>query len=268
MSLKDSKTSKLQTHFQALSEISSSLNTASDVFARAITCVDQALNKLNVGLTVWVTFRARDVEETELEYDEDQVGYTKIRGKWGLALRRVWGNSLAEEHAAEGPWFFNDAPRELRLAAVDKIPEVAEQLGKEAFKFTREIQKKTSLLQGLTAALADSTIEPLIFRPNQPDSIGASVGRVKELERVRAVLRKQQKFLWSMVEHASRWELNGSEFRMYFPAESRALAEMLQARDPITKLKSVLEETLGHPVQVIIKLDANELTAPSTERGK
>jgi DNA polymerase III subunit gamma/tau len=82
-----------------------------------------------------------------------------------------------------------------------------------------------------------------------------------QMEAIQSQLRAQ-KFLWSMVEHASRWELEGAEMNLYFPPESRALAEMLQARDPMEKLRTVLSSVMGQPLRVCVKLDPGR-NAPS-----
>ena len=69
-----------------------------------------------------------------------------------------------------------------------------------------------------------------------------------------------QKFLWSMVEHASRWEIESGELRLFFPTESRALAEMLQARDPMERLRTVLKQVVGQPLRVCVKLETGHAT--------
>jgi hypothetical protein len=75
-----------------------------------------------------------------------------------------------------------------------------------------------------------------------------------------------QRFLWSMVEHASRWELDASELRLFFPSESRALAEMLQARDPMERLRTVLNEVTGQPLRVCVKIESGRVgTAHNAE---
>ena len=63
------------------------------------------------------------------------------------------------------------------------------------------------------------------------------------------------KFLWSMVESANRWEIENGELRLYFPAESRVLAEMLEARDPMERLRTVLKQVVGQPLRVCVKLE-------------
>ncbi|MGB6876665.1 MAG: DNA polymerase III subunit gamma/tau [Candidatus Acidiferrales bacterium] len=82
-----------------------------------------------------------------------------------------------------------------------------------------------------------------------------------QMEAIQSQLRNQ-KFLWSMVEHATRWELEGAEMNLYFPPESRALAEMLQARDPMEKLRTVLSSVMGQPLRVCVKLDSSRSAPP------
>jgi DNA polymerase III subunit gamma/tau len=67
---------------------------------------------------------------------------------------------------------------------------------------------------------------------------------------------QDQKFLWAMVEHVSKWELEGGEMRLYFPSERRSLAEMLQSRDPMERLRTVMSAAIGQPVRVCVKLDS------------
>jgi DNA polymerase III subunit gamma/tau len=76
-----------------------------------------------------------------------------------------------------------------------------------------------------------------------------------QLDAIKAALQNQ-KFLWSMVEHATRWEIDGCELRLFFSAESRALAEMLQARDPMERLRTVLNQVVGQPLRVCVKLES------------
>ena len=68
-----------------------------------------------------------------------------------------------------------------------------------------------------------------------------------------------------MVEHASRWELDGGEMRLYFPPESRALAEMLQARDPMEKLRTVLTQWWASRCACVLNLILAEAAALATQ---
>jgi DNA polymerase III subunit gamma/tau len=84
--------------------------------------------------------------------------------------------------------------------------------------------------------------------------------QAEQLDAVKAALQGQ-KFLWSMVEHATHWEMAGGELQIFFPTESHALAEMLQARDPMERLRTVLRQVVGPHVRVCVKLDSSARAA-------
>jgi len=107
--------------------------------------------------------------------------------------------------------------------------------------------------------------------PAAPPSIVAKAAgalngiEAAQVEAIKTAILAQQKFLGELVEHVSRWELDGSEMRLYFPTESRALAEMLQARDPMEKLRTITSQVVGQPLRVCVRLEsAPELAARAT----
>jgi hypothetical protein len=154
----DSKIEKIQKHFQTLSSVATSLNAASDELTKVVAILDESLKKLNVGLTAWVTFRSRgDDDQSSGNYNCDQIGYCKVNGKWGIALRHIWGNVELEVERDEGPWLFNDAPREMRVRGVDKIPEVIETLSEEAAETTTVVRAKTEEIRSLAGAITQIT---------------------------------------------------------------------------------------------------------------
>lgn len=154
----DSKIAKIQTNFQALSEIAPSLNSASNELTKVVGKLDEALKKLNMGLSDWVTFVDRLPHE-DMQYDCDQIGYTKVDGKWGIALRHIWGHEAYDDHQENGPWLFSDAPREMRLRSVDKIPELIESLSTKASDTVKKIQEKTKEVEQVAAAIESSANE-------------------------------------------------------------------------------------------------------------
>jgi len=250
----DSKTEKIQTHFQALSSVAPTLNAASDELTRAVTTLDEALKKLNIGVTAWVSFRSRGVANDE--YDDDQIGYGKVDGKWGIALRTIWGDLTLENFGGDGPWLFNDAPRELRLLAVDKIPELIEALGKEAFNTTKKVQEKTKQVLELTSVIEKMAKEPSRTERSKKAGKRTAAGlSSEELTAILAGVQHQQKFVGELLEGTSRWVLNPSGLQIYFPADKQPFAEMLKGREALSKVSAVVREVLGYPVQVVVKLE-------------
>ncbi|HYL65171.1 MAG TPA: hypothetical protein VE077_21360, partial [Candidatus Methylomirabilis sp.] len=66
----------------------------------------------------------------------------------------IWGDDEgAGWEKQDGPWPFNDVPREMRLRAVDKIPEVITELNKAAVQTAKKIQEKTEKVLDLAEAI-------------------------------------------------------------------------------------------------------------------
>jgi DNA polymerase-3 subunit gamma/tau len=104
----------------------------------------------------------------------------------------------------------------------------------------------------MDAAPAPAAMPAVIAR-----SAAAGDGLVEaQVESIKSAILTQEKFLGELVGHASRWEMSGGEVRLFFPTESRALAEMLQARDPMERLRNVASRILGQTVRVCVKLEA------------
>jgi DNA polymerase III subunit gamma/tau len=77
-----------------------------------------------------------------------------------------------------------------------------------------------------------------------------------QVEAIKSAVLAQQKFLGELIERATRWELDGAEVRLYFPSESRAFADLLQARDPMERLRTIASKVLGRSLRVCVKLDS------------
>jgi hypothetical protein len=180
MTSSDSKIEKFQTRFEVLSEVASSLNTASDEMTKVVGVLDDALRKLNIGLTVWVTYTFGGEEGPA--YDLHQIGYTKLNGKWGIALRRIWGNEQYDSENQEGPWIFSDAPRNMRLHGVDKLSELIEELGKEGFNTARKVQEKTKQVRELAEVIEKiANPDKMGTKPPAPPALPPKLVSVQDL---------------------------------------------------------------------------------------
>ena len=95
--------------------------------------------------------------------------------------------------------------------------------------------------------------------PSSEIARGASAGEgltQEQVDSIKGAILAQEKFLGELIEHATRWEMVGGEVRLFFSTESRALAEMLQARDPMERLRNIAGRILGQTVRVCVKLES------------
>jgi hypothetical protein len=129
-----------------------------------------------LGISVWVQLYGG----TTGAYDDHSfwstdIGYAKVDGKWGISLRKVEGDYSDPEGEHVEEWLFNDAPRSLRLEAVERIPDLLEKLSKEAVKATTEINAKLADVQAIVG---------VVNVPAQKPKQGGSSARVSLIPRV------------------------------------------------------------------------------------
>lgn len=144
---------RVRSSYQKLLGAATELNSASDRFSKLVAEIDATLKPLNIGITSWVKIGSGWGSEHSSGYD--QVGYTKVGGKWCIALSSV-------EEFVDGRdddcdvWAFGDGPRRLRLRAIDYLPDLLDELAKEAVDETKKLTARTDDLQQLLSALKES----------------------------------------------------------------------------------------------------------------
>jgi len=143
--------------YKDLSAAAVDLNAASDELGKSVVELDNALKILNLGITTWIRVSTR--KDPNGDYGIHKLGYTKIGGRWGIALRAIDGNESYPEEADVEQWLFNDAPRALRIEAVDKIPELLAGLIGEARNTSQKIREKTNHASQLSAAIKRAATE-------------------------------------------------------------------------------------------------------------
>jgi DNA polymerase-3 subunit gamma/tau len=86
----------------------------------------------------------------------------------------------------------------------------------------------------------------------------------EQVAEIKTAIQTQQKFLGEIVNQGSRWELEGAELRIYYSADKRAFAEMMEGRDSLEKVRACSSKVLGRPVRVCAKV---EIVAAAGSRG-
>ena len=139
--------------FAQLSSAADSLNQASDELSETINSLDSAILRLNIGLTEWVQVVLFQ-DPGDPTYELVQLGWTKNGGHWGINIRKLVGDERdAEDGEVRDIWAFNDAPRDLRLQAVEKLPELLDRLGKSEKRTAESVNKKAAETRALIAAM-------------------------------------------------------------------------------------------------------------------
>ncbi len=143
---------KIRTTYKRLSDAAVDLNAASDELAKPIQIWESALKKLNLGVPAWFEISSGGDEG---DWWNRSVGYTKLKDRWGIALRTREGCSFHPEGGVEEElWAFNEAPRWMRIESVGKLPELLDALLKQAEETTQKIRAKTGQANELADAIS------------------------------------------------------------------------------------------------------------------
>ena len=104
------------------------LNEATDLFNGQVIIVEKAIKDLNLGLIASVPFG----------HDFATISHCRGKQGWGLYIR-----TTGQSRFGEYEWKFNDAPRSLRISAVNAIPELLTALGNDAKDLTSVMEDAT-----------------------------------------------------------------------------------------------------------------------------
>jgi hypothetical protein len=140
--------------FGDLTAVAADINQASDDLTKIVNTFDAALLRLNIGIAVWVEVSKTINENAPLLFEAEELGYAKTEGRWGLTIRRLTGNvNNPEDAKVRDVWAFNDAPRRARLRAVEKVPELIDELTKSAQRTAERLKKKLAETREYTVSI-------------------------------------------------------------------------------------------------------------------
>ena len=161
-----SPSERVSASYKQLFAAAAGLNTVSDALGKSISALDNALKKLNLGISTWVKVKEWHDQSGEW-YSNHKLGYAKIGNKWGIGLATEEGSYNYPDDEKSEAWLFNEAPRSLRIEAVEKIPDLLAQLTKETETTTQKLAAKVSEAE----ELAD-TINQVVSELNPPKKPG------------------------------------------------------------------------------------------------
>jgi DNA polymerase III subunit gamma/tau len=90
---------------------------------------------------------------------------------------------------------------------------------------------------------------------------------VEQVTEIKTIIQAQQKFIGELLEHSSRWELEGSELRIYFAPEKSTFAGLIEGRETLEKIRAASGKVLGRTVRVCARLESSAGKEEKTPRG-
>ena len=156
MAESSSSPERIAAAYKRLAQSAEALSSKTDEFSRQIAVLDGALKKLDLGIIAWE--RIRGGEDKSGNYWSEDVGYAKVNGRWGIAIRERSGNTNAGTEEID-EWLFNDAPRSLRISAIDQMAGLLNKLLTSSGKTARKIDEKIAQAKSLASALNKAVSE-------------------------------------------------------------------------------------------------------------
>ena len=170
----DSLVERVDKLFSSLAATAANLNNTSKELSEVIANIEGALQRLNLGVTAWtvMTQGGSALTSSGSQFESEELGYGRTgRKSWGLMLKKGGMDLQSPVSEEYDEWPFNDAPRELRIRAVQHIPDLLEALERAS----REMAEKLSVSIAGTAAVAQALA--LAANQQQQRSIKGKPGR-------------------------------------------------------------------------------------------
>jgi len=232
----------------ATSSVASDLNTVSDELGKSIAEIDSALKKLNLGISVWVDLN---------RWNTISIIPTKHRlreGQWqvGNRLRSGSGNLNWPDQEAVEQWLFSDAPRTLRLSAIEKLPEMLKSLSGEAARTTEKIRNSLAEAQAVAAAVKGAA------------EVSDQVGKLRNAV-LQALKYGNQCILASMLE-LGEWGMDGNEVVIKV-SESQTVVDMSLSADAKRLAIASASGILGRAVKLKIVPSVKGVSTVDVERA-
>ncbi len=150
-------TAKLESSLNQIASLSKTLNETSDQLSKSIAEVESALNRYALGIWAWIDEPLAEEEvqghtdsAADVFHQVQRLGYGKHRGTWGLlvasGIEEFWPDNVKTT-------FLREAPREIRLQAIAKFPQLLQDLAKRLAETTEEASKKALEAEGIAEAL-------------------------------------------------------------------------------------------------------------------
>jgi len=153
---------RVKQSFPKLRNASVLVNKASDKLNSSAANINAILKNIGLGIPSWFQFDGGEDPEAAYSWGQE-IGYAKVGGKWGLAIRSTshdWSNPGPEVET----WTFADAPRSLRVKAAPHIPDLLEKLTQDASNMAQEIEKQSEEIDALAQTI-------LALAPEKPEEV-------------------------------------------------------------------------------------------------
>jgi hypothetical protein len=140
---------KIAGTLQSLANIAQKVNDLSDRLTDHVSEVESAINKFNLG--VYATVIAETTSEDGTYVRIIRLAYGKSTGRWGFVIEDFIDQDPENSWQS---WAFKEAPRELRLKVIERIPQLLDELVTKSSSLASDISDKIKMTKDLVECLS------------------------------------------------------------------------------------------------------------------
>jgi hypothetical protein len=148
----DSLNSRISSSYKQLTQAATELNAVSDELGKFVTALDAALRRLNLGIATWLRLESREDGSGNYTKRDSVTQKSAISGASPCAR---WPAITTTSKTPTSRSGCSTTPAALRIESVEKLPDLFENLVKEADAATKQIRTKTERAQALASALTE-----------------------------------------------------------------------------------------------------------------
>ena len=149
-------TDRITASFKNLVVSSDELVSATGDLQKVIDAFEKHLNSIKPHVATWHELSGNDAPDGR--YWHRDIGYAKVEGRWGIALRDVKGYYSAPDDEDFEVWLFKDAPQWMQIETVGKLPDLLDAIVKRTQDTTKKLRSKTEEARKLAEALAQAAM--------------------------------------------------------------------------------------------------------------
>lgn len=141
---------RIAASFKELALVSPLVEAAAADLAESISKLESYLRRIHIQVSAWHKIAGHD-DEWGYYWTRD-IGWTRIKNTWRIAIRKTEGSHQQDEHEEE-IWPFSDAPKWMCVEAVGQLPDLFEALIKRTKETTEKLKARKKDADDLAAAI-------------------------------------------------------------------------------------------------------------------
>ena len=152
---------RMSAAFSRLRTSASQIKALSNELDQHVDALERALAKLDLRVACWTRLSEWMGPDNDT-FKRTYVGYSEHKRRWRIVVQTSEGRDSFPDESDDTTWTFEEAPQYLRVKAVDKLPELVEDLVASVDKTAERMKKKVGPAAEIAKAVQTLTIRQVV----------------------------------------------------------------------------------------------------------